>query len=229
VDDEATPDDPIDRPTREWCGRVTDPSAASNGQRRPRRAPTRGDSGGPVTTVVVLAAAAIAVIAGFLVLRSVTNQSDDVVSDVATSTVTAPLSTTGPSTSTTTTTTATTTTTTTVAPSASKSDATVVVANASGVDRSATAMTEELAADGYTTAPVANATGPRLEQSIIYYLKGDPTSLAVARLLADQIPTAQTLPMPEPPPLDRPLNGATVALLLGTDAARRPLAELQTG
>jgi cytoskeletal protein RodZ len=185
-----------------------------------------------VTTVVVLAAAAIAVIAGFLVLRSVTNQaaeSDDVVGDAATSTVTAPLSTTGPSTSTTTTTTATTTTTTTIAPSASKSDATVVVANASGVDRSATAMTEELAADGYTTAPVANATGPRLEQSIIYYLEGDPTSLAVARLLADQIPTARTLPMPEPPPLDRPLNGATVALLLGTDAAGRPLAELQTG
>jgi hypothetical protein len=98
----------------------------------------------------VLAAGAIAVIAGFLVLRSVTDQaaeSDDVVSDVATSTVTAPLSTTGPLTSTTTTT-ATTTTTTTVAPSASKSDATIVVANASGVDRSATAMTEELAADG---------------------------------------------------------------------------------
>ena len=82
-------------------------------------------------------------------------------------------------------------------------------------------------AEGYTTAPVANTTGPRLERSIIYYLVEDPASLAVARLLAEQIPTAQTLAMPEPPPLDRPLNGATVALLLGRDAAGQSLAELQ--
>ena len=111
----------------------------------------------------------------------------------------------------------------------SRSDATVVVANASGVDRSATAMTAELAADGYATTAVANATGPRLESSIIYYVEGDPAALSVARLLAQQIPTAQTLPMPQPPPLDRLLNGATVALILGKDAAGRPLTELQTG
>ena len=104
-----------------------------------------------------------------------------------------------------------------------------MVANASGVDGSATAMTADLAAAGYTTAPVANATGPRLEQSIIYYLNEDPASLAVARLLAEQIPTAQTLPMPEPPPLDRPLSGASVALLLGRDAAGRELAGPATG
>jgi len=84
-------------------------------------------------------------------------------------------------------------------------------------------MTAELAAAGYTTAPVANATGPRLERSVIYYLAGDPTSVAVARLLAEQIPSAQTLPMPRPPPLDRPLNRATVALMLGRDVAGRPL------
>jgi hypothetical protein len=90
-------------------------------------------------------------------------------------------------------------------------------------------MTNDLTADGYVTAPVANATGPRLEQSIIYYVEGNPAAQGVARLLAQQIPSAQTLPMPQPPPLDRPLNRATVALLLGTDAAGRPLAELQTG
>ena len=103
------------------------------------------------------------------------------------------------------------------------------MANASGLDGSATAMTADLAADGYSTVPVANATGPRLEQSIVYYLDDDPGALGVARLLVEQIPTAKTLPMPNPPPLDRPLNGATVALLLGLDAAGRPLAELQTG
>jgi hypothetical protein len=183
----------------------------------------------------VLVAAAVAVLAGFVVLRSITDQvdgsenivgSDDAASDVATTTDTAaPMSTAARQLSTTTTTS--TTTSTTVASNAAKSDAIVVVANASGVDRSATAMISELEADGYTTAPVANTTGPRLERSIIYYLEEDPASLAVARLLAEQIPTAQTLAMPEPPPLDRPLNGATVALLLGRDAAGQSLAELQ--
>ena len=202
--------------------------------RHRRRTPRFGDSGAPITTGALLVAAAVAVIAGFVVLRSITDQVDRSESvsgsdycgephghdhchrgadvhrgqtaehddhDVATST--------------------------TVASSAAKSDAIVVVADPSGVDRSATAMISELAAEGYTTAPVANTTGPRLERSIIYYLKEDPASLAVARLLAEQIPTAQTLAMPEPPPLDRPLNGATVALLLGSDAAGRSLAELQ--
>jgi cytoskeletal protein RodZ len=200
-----------------------------------RRTPRLGDRGAPVTTVAILVAAAVAVIAGFLVLRSITDQvdgpgnivgSDNAASDEATATVTtAPMSAAARPLSTTTTTT--TTTSTTVASSAAKSDAIVVVANASGVDRSATAMIAELEAAGYTTAPVANTTGPRLERSIIYYLEEDPASLAVARLLAGQIPTAQTLAMPEPPPLDRPLNGATVALLLGRDAAGRSLAELQ--
>ena len=200
-----------------------------------RRTPKLGDKGAPVTTIAVLVAAAVAVLAGFVVLRSITDSvdgsenlvaSDDAASDVAATTVTAvPMPTAARPLSTTTTTTRATSTT--VASSAAKSDAIVVVANASGVDRSATAMISELEAAGYTTAPVANTTGPQLERSIVYYLKDDPASLAVARLLAEQIPTAQTLAMPEPPPLDRPLNGATVALLLGRDAAGRSLADLQ--
>jgi cytoskeletal protein RodZ len=207
----------------------------SSSSRQRRRTPRLGDKGAPVTTLALLVAAAVAVIAGFVVLRSMTDQadgsesivgSDDAASDDATATVTsAPTSAAARPLSTTTTTSSTTSTT--VASSAAKSDAIVVVANASGVDRSATAMIAELEAAGYTTAPVANTTGPRLERSVIYYLEEDPASLAVARLLAGQIPTAQTLAMPEPPPLDRPLDGATVALLLGRDAAGRSLAELQ--
>jgi cytoskeletal protein RodZ len=213
---------------------MTDQSDAGNGQQRHRRKPRFGESRAPVTTVVVLVAATVAVIAGFVVLRSVTDPAEGsdeatgdaapIVSSTPVSTISAaPRSTTGGTSSTTTSTT------TTVAPRASKTDATVVVANASGVDRSATAMTEELEADGYTTAPVANATGPYLERSVIYYLEGDDASLGVARLLAEQIPTARTLPMPDPPPLDRPLDGATVAFLLGRDAAGRSLSDLATG
>jgi hypothetical protein len=181
---------------------------------------------------MVLVAAAIAVVAGFLILRSVTDQTarsdepaDEVAGTVGASTATTVVAelieTTGPATTTTTSTT-------TTLPPASKSDATVVVVNASGVDRSATAMAEDLTADGYTTAPVANTTGPYLERSVIYYLDGNDSALGVARLLADQIPTARTLPMPQPPPVDRPLDEATVALMLGQDAAGRPLDELAT-
>jgi cytoskeletal protein RodZ len=209
-----------------YRGRVTD-SLDSGRERGPRL----GDSRAPVTNVMVLAAAAIAVIAGFAILRSVTNEtpgSDDAATTVVTATATttaataAAVSTTAPPATTTTSTT------TTVAPTADKTDAIIVVANASGVDRSATAMTDELSADGYTTAPVANSTGPRLQRSIIYYVRGNEGALGVARLLATQIPTARTLPMPDQPPLDRPLDEATVVLLLGRDAAGRPLAELAT-
>jgi hypothetical protein len=200
---------------------------ASGSHPRPRRAPKLGDSRSPGTTLVVLALATVAVIAGFVLLRSITHQtvrSADAIVAATTTTVAAPASTLNltPVTSTTSTTT-------TVAPSAAKSDATVVVANASGVGGSATAMIAELAAAGYTMAPVANGTGPRLDQSVIYYLESDPKALGVAQLLAQQIPTAQTRPMPQPPPLDRPLNAATVALMLGKDAAGRSLAELQSG
>lgn len=209
---------------------MSDPSDASGARHRRRRDPRLGDSSAPITNLAVLAAAATAVIAGFVILRSVTDPeagSDEPASDLATTVATptstavtaAPVTTIGRSESTTTTTT-------TVAPSVSKPDATVVVVNASGVDRSATAMAADLAADGYTTAPVANSTGPYLDRSVIYYVDGDVTSLAVARLLATQIPTARTMPMPRPPPLDRPLGQAKVALMLGTDAAGRPLAEL---
>ena len=179
---------------------MTDHSTGSDGQHRPRRAVRLGDSRAPATTVVVLAAAAIAVIAGFVVLRSITNQTDgslDVVSVGATTTVTSPLSTTGLAPSTTTTATTTTTTTTTTAPSVR-----IRCHRRRGqrerVNRSATAMAAALEADGYTTAPVANGTGPRLERSIVYYVTGDPVALGVARLLVLQIPTARALPMPDP-------------------------------
>ena len=176
---------------------------------------------------MLLSAAAVAVIAGFVILRSITDPAeevDDTVSEVATTVATTPPSTVDvlPSTSTSTTST-------TAAPTVPKSAATVVVANASGVGGSATAMAAELTAAGYTVAPVANSTGPQLQTSIVYYVQADPTALAVAQLLVAQIPTAQTQPMPNPPPLDRPLGAATVALMLGRDAAGRTLADLRPG
>ena len=203
---------------------MTDASTPSGGARRPPRPPRLGDSRAPATTIAVLAVAAVAVIAGFLILGSITEPSagpDDAPTASATS-VAAPATTVAPATTAAPTTSTTTTTTTTPV---SRSDAIVVVANASGIGGTATAMTEALAAAGYTTAGVANSNGQQLDRSIIYFVEREPAALGVARLLAEQIPTANTVPMPATPPLDRPLGAATVALLLGTDAAGQPLAE----
>jgi hypothetical protein len=179
--------------------------------------------------MTVLAAAAVCVVIGFFILRSITGPAgpDDSISAGATTDGSAPTTSIAAPPTTAASTTSTSTTTTTTLPTVAKSAAPIMVANASGVDRSATAMAAELDAAGYTTAPVANGTGPRLERSIIYYVAGDPTPRGVARLLAEEIPTAQVLPMPQEPPLDRSLGDATVALILGRDAAGRSLAELQ--
>ena len=51
-------------------------SVVSDGQLPPRRPPRVGDTSAPVTTIMVLAVAAVAVIAGFIILRSITEPDD---------------------------------------------------------------------------------------------------------------------------------------------------------
>jgi hypothetical protein len=208
---------------------MPDDQNVGEGDPRARRPPRLGESRAPVTTITVLALAAVAVIAGLLILRSVTGDStgdDDRADASSTATTTTTTSlvpvviTVGPVASSSTTV---------AVPTAAKSDAILIVANASGVGGSATSMLAQLRADGYTTSRVANVTGGRLEQSVIYYVAGQPAAEAVARLLSAQVPQAQVAPMPDPPPLDRPLGDATVALLIGRDIAGRPLADLATG
>jgi hypothetical protein len=204
---------------------MPDDPRVGDGDPRARRPPRLGESRAPVTTITVLALAAVAVIAGLLILRSVTGDStrDDDEADTSSTTTTSLLPvviTVGP---------VATSSTTVAVQTAAKSDAILIVANASGVGGSATSMLAQLGADGYTTSRVANVTGGRLEQSVIYYVAGQPAAEAVARLLSAQVPQAQVAPMPDPPPLDRPLGDATVALLIGRDIAGRPLAELAAG
>jgi hypothetical protein len=207
---------------------ITDQRDLTGGRdgRRPPRPPRVGDSRSPVTTIVVLALGAVAVIIGLVLLFSITGDStpsETAATPTAVATTT-PISVVGiPTFAPTTTTTAP------AAPTAGKGDATVLVVNASGVGGSASSMLAALAADGYSASKVANATGGRLAQSVVYFVAGDAAAEAVARLLATQIPQAQVAPMPDPPPIDRPLNGASVALMIGRDIAGRPLADLAAG
>jgi hypothetical protein len=203
---------------------TTDERDHTDRPRRPYKAPRVGDSRAPITTLIVLAVAAVAVIIGFVILSSISGESTrsptaETVSAPATST---PISVVDIPT-------AAPTTTTVAAPTAGKGDAPLLVVNASGVRGSATTMLAQLAADGYAAKKLANAKGGRLEQTVVYYVAGDAAAESVARLLATQIRQAQVQPMPDPPPIDRPLNGATVALMIGRDIAGRSLAELAAG
>jgi LytR cell envelope-related transcriptional attenuator len=194
---------------------------------RPYKAPRVGDSRAPVTTIIVLAVGVVAVVIGLVILSSISGDSTRPEAGQAPSAVasTPPISIVGIPTAAPTTTAAAAA----AAPTAGKGDAPLLVVNASGVGGSASSMMAELAADGYAASKVANAKGGRLEQTVVYFVAGDAVAEGVARVLSAQIPQAQVEPMPDPPPIDRPLNGATVALMIGRDIAGRSLAGLAAG
>lgn len=193
------------------------------GARRPRV----GDGGSPVGSTLSIVLAVVAVIAGFLILRAITDDDNDggaITPDPAGTA--SPDSTPG---------TGTTgsggsadpgVTTTVAAPVATKTGATVLVANASGISGSAGSMATALQTDGYTVGEPTNSTGEQLATSIVYYVDGNPQALAVATTLAGQITGVQALPMPVPPPIEAALGDATVVLMLGTDAAGKTLADV---
>ena len=111
--------------------------------------------------------AVVAVVAGFLILRNITDDDDGSSDDggiTADSTVPDTIDNTIADTTTTTT-----------EPPLVTVGASVVVANASGVPGSAGRMSTELAGAGFEMAEATNATSSGLEESIVYY---DPSVTA---------------------------------------------------
>ena len=191
-------------------------------ERGSRRSPRVGDSGSPVGSTLSIVLAVIAVIAGFLILRAVTN--DDNGDDglgTTNSTVPGGVITTAVGGSTPATPS--------VAPSAepvAKNAATVSVANASGKAGSAAGMSTALQTAGYTMGTPGNTTGQKLTTSIVYYVDGDASAQGVAALVAADMGGLQTAPMPTPPPIDKGLGTSTVLVMVGTDTAGKTLADL---
>jgi len=180
-----------------------------------RRSPRQGVGGSPVGSTLSIVLAVIAVVAGFLILRNIT---DDGGSSDAGSTVETTVASTVPDTANATTTT--------TEPPLVTVGATVVVANASGVPGSAGRMTDELVAVGFTTATATNAT-TSLEQSIVYF---DP-AIAAAQSVADSVARVMgglaVEAVPTPVPVDgASLGDAGVLLMLGTAQADKTIAEL---
>lgn len=193
----------------------TQPGSPPPGGRRPSR---QGIGGSPMGSTISIVIAVVAVVAGFLILRNITDDGGS-----ADGGAVAPTESSTPSTVES----AATSSTTSTLPPLVTQGATVVVANASGVPGSAGRMSDELTAAGFTTATAINSTGPQLEQSIVYY---DPSIAAaqdvansVARVMGDL--TVETVPSP-PPVEGETLGDAGVLVLLGTAQSDRTLEEL---
>ena len=203
-----------------------DGPAESEPERGTRRSPRAGDGGSPVGSTLSIVLAVIAVIAGFLILRAITDDDDgdgggttpvvDDTTDADTDTLPGGTTATPGSAGTTATT---------AAPVA-RNAATVVVANASGVAGSAGAMTQALAGAGYTMGTAGNTTAEQLAASVVHYVAGDPIAQAVAGLVAADMGGIATAEMPAAPPIDAGLGTATVLVMVGTDTANKTLADL---
>ena len=188
-----------------------------------KRSQRAGDSGSPVGSTLSIVLAVVAVIAGFLILRAITDDDDGGGSDITLDTTpdaSAPegsdavTTTVGDGGST-------------VAPTTiNKAAATVVVANASGIGGSAGAMSTALQTAGYTMGTPGNSTAGTIDASVVYYAIGDVTAQGVATSVATDMGGITVAEMPAPPPIDSGLGSATVLVMLGTDTANKTLADL---
>ncbi|HUF99852.1 MAG TPA: LytR C-terminal domain-containing protein [Ilumatobacter sp.] len=199
----------------------------------PRRSPRVNDHAAPVSGVLAIVLAAVAVIAGFFILRSITDGGDGTVGGLTDAG--AEVGETGDSSGATTTDPSATLATppATTQPSFVVAGATIVVANANGQGGSAGDFGTVLAtAVGFTIAdpPVnANASSDDLDTSAIFYDSANPVALDVAnslnQVMGGTIPV-DPMPADGPPTVDGELSGGQVLLMLGTDFARSTAADL---
>jgi hypothetical protein len=197
----------------------------------PRRTTRVGDGGAPVSGALAIILAVVAVVAGFLILRSISDGGEqaldfdgsgsaaDPANDGASDSGTAPdesIATLPP---------------TTTLPPIVTEGASVVVANANSVGGSASAMSRALETTyGFTMVDPVNSSDAigSLDDSVIYFEPSVPAAEEVANSLATVLGGVNTVaPMPDPPPTrDGTLNDADVLLMLGDDKAGKTLAEL---
>lgn len=190
-----------------------------------RRVPRQGVGGSPVGSTLSIVLAVVAVIAGFLILRNITDDGGSGSADDGTELIPLDTETTVPEGAVVETTVVTVPTSTTIPKVVD--GATVAVANANTVGGSAGDMTKTLELEGYTMGSPVNATGPNIDDSIIYY---DPTvaaSLDVANSVARDLGGVSVLTVVSPAPTESgDLGDAAVLVLLGNNEAGKSVAEL---
>lgn len=198
----------------------------------PRRSPRVGDAAAPVSGALAIVLAVVAVLAGFLILRSISDGGNDTAdfpepgsgavtdggdADATGTTLPSEAVPTLPATTT--------------IPPIIVDGASVVVANANGQGGTASAMSRAIETGaGFTVVDPTNAssTVPVLEESVIYFDPATPAAQDVANSLARVLGgVASVAPLPEVAPTeDGTLNGAQVLLMLGKDKANKTLTEL---
>jgi len=199
----------------------------------PRRSPRVSDGSAPVSGALAIVLAVVAVVAGFLILRSISDGGEQT-ADFPEPTASRSGGSSGGDSSTNTTdpdeSVATLPPTTTIPPIVVEG-ASVVVANANGQGGSASAMSRALETTyGFTLVDPTNASStiPNLEETVIYFLPDVPAAQDVANSLGRVLGGVSSVaPMPETPPTqDGTLNGGDVLLMLGLDKANKTLEEL---
>ncbi len=197
----------------------------------PRR-PRVGDGGAPVTGALAIVLALVAVVAGYLILNSISDGGDAALdfpaadgtgssSGGASDTTVDPSATTVPGTLATTTT----------VPAIVTEGADVIVANANNVGGSAGQMKRALeTGPGFTVVDAVNASSSvgTLDESVIYFDATNAQAEPVANSLAEVLGGVSTVaPLSGTPPTeDGDMRGADVLLLLGNDKAGKTLEEL---
>lgn len=154
----------------------------------------------------------------------------DATADDATTTTVSSSVTLSPADNTTTTTTAAPTTTTLPALELVTEGATVVVANASGIDGSAGRMTDALAEVGFATGTATNSSEGQLATSKVYYDPANEDARAVADSLREALGAGdiEVLELAVPAPTsDGEIGDASILLAMGNDTADKTLDELQ--
>ncbi len=193
-------------------------------QRRPPRA---SDGGAPVSGALAIVLAVVAVVAGFLILKSISDGETSLGSTVpgvggvdesgATTTIdplTSAASTLAPATT---------------LPPPVLIGASVLVANANGIGGSAAAMKNALEIAGFTMVPPVDAAAgnEELAASVVYFDPAVATNQAVADSVARAVGGASVVPLEGLPPVEgSSMNGAGVLLMLGIDKANKSLADL---
>jgi hypothetical protein len=203
----------------------------------PRRSPRTSDGGAPVSGALAIVLAVVAVVAGFLILRSISGEDDRQLGvgdgggvaaggvDTGTATgaeTTLPGGTSAPTVPTTT------------QPPDVFTGATVMVVNANFQSGTAGQMSRAIEGRGFTMVdPGDAALDQPLATSLIYYDTQQAAALEVAntlnRVLGGDVQVT-ALPDPANPPVKSgTINGAGVVLMLGTDKANKTLEELSGG
>ena len=204
---------------------MTNDEATTGGPVGSRRVPRQGMGGAPVGSTLSIVLAVVAVVAGFLILRNITGDSDTTAGGTTADDATTITTVAGDAAALPTTVAPTTTVPTDVRVT---EGASVLVANANTVGGSAGAMTRTLTLAEYTLVePPVNATGPNVDDSIVYYDASVAAARDVAESVARDLGGLTVLELPTPAPVDSASIGdAGVLLLLGNNQAGRSIEEL---